>query len=174
MKDYQMQEQKTMANYSESEIRAFKKKDLLNSRMSALKAVSVIHEGSAKKAKTVLKEADEYFDWVQQDQTVSEPKGYHTPDEDSESKKQETETAPPSDTQKSIDSSTLPKPNLAQKKVLDVISDRLGARTQQEKVMIVKSVLRWSFAVHDGSKVLPSRMSSVDEFLAWLKENATE
>ena len=163
-----------MANYSEAEIRAFRKKDLLNSRMSALKAAATVNEGSAKKAKTILKEADEYYAWVQQDQEVEpKQKGYHTPDEDSEDKKQETETAPPSDTQKpATDSdSTLPKPNLAQKKVLDVIFDRFGAKTQQEKVTIVKSVLRWSFAVHDGSKVLPSRMAIVDEFLKWNESN---
>lgn len=160
-----------MAKYTPEEIAGFRRKDKLNARFSSLKAAATNNEGAKKKPASIKKEAAEYYEYLMQDQDVPEPNGYHTPDADSESKSAETDTATPPKTQSPADGdSTLPKPNLAQKKVLDIIFEKFEAKTQQEKVNVVKSVLRWSFAVHDGSKVLPSRLTSVDEYFTWIKE----
>ena len=156
-----------MANYTPQEIEAFRRKDKLNARFSSLKAASINNEGKGKKPASIKKEAAEYYEYIMQDQTVPEP-AKDTPAETKSNKGAETDTATPSNTQP--DFGTLPKANLAQKKVLDIIFEKLGATTQQEKVTVVKSVLRWSFAVHDGSKVLPSKVGSVVPFLEWLKE----
>lgn len=54
----------------------WQRKDMLNSRMSALKAASFILEGSMWSGEDVKKQADEYYEWLTQDQnwTISEVK----------------------------------------------------------------------------------------------------
>lgn len=49
----------------------WKNKDMLNSRMSAIKAASLILEGTSWGTEDVLKQADEYYKWITQDQPWS-------------------------------------------------------------------------------------------------------
>lgn len=53
-----------MANYTKDEIAAFKKKDQMNCRQSALKAASINNEGKGVSSKDMLVEAQEYYDWL--------------------------------------------------------------------------------------------------------------
>jgi len=53
-----------MPKYSKEEVEAFKKKDQLNARQSALKAASINNEGGQKPAKSIIKEAELYYDWL--------------------------------------------------------------------------------------------------------------
>jgi hypothetical protein len=53
--------------YSKEDKEAFKKKDKLNARQSALKAASVNNEGSQKPTNEILDEAKVYYDWLYPD-----------------------------------------------------------------------------------------------------------
>jgi len=57
-----------MPNYTKEEIEAFARKDKLNSRMSAIKAVSVSYEGTGTSAEDLKEEADKILAWIAQDQ----------------------------------------------------------------------------------------------------------
>ena len=46
----------------------WRRKDMLNARMSALKAASINHEGKEYSREYLLKEADDYYAWIVQDQ----------------------------------------------------------------------------------------------------------
>ena len=54
--------------YSSEEIKAFKKKDKLNARMSALKAASIIYEGKAISFEKLEEYVNKVYTWVFQDQ----------------------------------------------------------------------------------------------------------
>jgi len=127
-----------MANYTKEEIEAFKKKDQMNCRQSALKAASLVFEGTGcdlvNPTKTVLDDAKEYYAWL-----------YPTVD------------AEPA---KSAD--VLPTPTAAQKKVLDAIQDKTGI----EWDILRKVVLQWAKEIHKISKY-PENLSSVTEFIKW-------
>ena len=136
-----------MANYSAEEIRAFKLKDILNSRMSALKASATNNEGNAVSAEDMLIEADAYYKWVRQDQDdVGTP-----------------------DTSLGSDTGTLgqvPEPTLAQKKVIDAIAGKLG-KTQADPQLKAR-ILKWAEEVH-GQQSYPTKLDSVDVFINWLQ-----
>ncbi len=53
-----------MGNYSEEDKKAFRLKDQLYCRQSALKAASINNEGKSIPAKDMLVEAQEYYDWL--------------------------------------------------------------------------------------------------------------
>ena len=57
-----------MPNYTKEEIEAFARKDKLNSRMSAIKAISVSYEGTGTSAEDLKEEADKILAWIAQDQ----------------------------------------------------------------------------------------------------------
>jgi len=145
-----------MSNYSEQEIRAFKKKDLLNSRMSALKAASIVFEASNMGYKGILAEADKLYEWLQQDQDAvvadMKPSNTKEPDYDVDTKKSE----------------VLPEPTLAQKKVLDAIAQELTGNGDACDMDKLKSkVLGWAEEVH-GDRRYPNNASSVEAFLTWV------
>lgn len=62
-----------MAKYTDEEIKGFERKDMLNSRMSAIKAISTVCEGTNISEDELLKRADKVFDWIAQDQTWEIP-----------------------------------------------------------------------------------------------------
>lgn len=84
--------------YSEEDKKAFKLKDQLNSRMSAIKAASLNNEGKGISADNMLVEADKYYAWLYPNSTPSEE----------------------------VKSNVLPTPTAIQKKVLDAIQDKTG------------------------------------------------
>jgi len=137
-----------MGNYSKEEIRAFKLKDIMNCRMSALKAAATNNEGKGKKAETLKKEADIYYEWLRQDQkdvggTVdtslgSEPAGTTL--------------------------GQLPEPTLAQKKVLDAIAAKFGK--VQADPQLKSHILAWAKEVY-GQQSYPTKVESVETFLKW-------
>jgi len=63
-----------MSQYTEEDKEAFRKKDILNARMSALKAVASNHEGKEFGDIQFRSEADLYFKWLTQDQDWSNGK----------------------------------------------------------------------------------------------------
>ena len=100
-----------MANYTEEDKRAFKLKDQLNSRMSALKAASINNEGKGISAEDMLGEANKYYAWLYPD-----------------------EKGVTSDV-------SLPTPTAAQQKVLDEIEKQLNLSNAAERHAMHKKVL---------------------------------
>lgn len=143
-------------SYTEKEIRAFKLKDILNSRMSALKAAATNNEGKGKKAETLKKEADEYYTWLRQDQdTVPEPS-------------KEPDAVPLGNTPGAT-LGQLPEPTLQQKKVLDKIWAEIEAPDKHWCLNQLKEkVLRWAEKTH-GQRSYPTKLESVETFLKWFK-----
>jgi len=142
-----------MGKYSAEEIRAFKLKDILNCRMSALKASATNNEGKGKKAEVLKKEADVYYGWLRQDQdTVPEPS--KKPDEYDKAREIE---------QQVTQNKQLPEPTLQQKKVLDAICEKAP---NHAKHVIHGAVLKWAEAVH-GQRSYPTKLESVETFLKW-------
>lgn len=146
-----------MANYSAEEIRAFKLKDVLNSRMSALKASATNNEGHKAKSVEVIREADEYYEWLRQDQDLfvtgkdgSTIVGEHTDE--------------PVVVGSRAPQSQLPEPTLAQKKVIDAIAGKLGLL--QADLLLKTRILEWAKAVH-GQDSYPTKAESVDTFINW-------
>lgn len=137
-----------MANYSEQEIRAFKLKDIMNCRMSALKAAATNNEGLGKTKEKIQEEADYYFKKLRQDQDVVQSDKY---DKAREIEKEVTEKQ-------------LPEPTLAQKKVLDAISEKAFDGTMT--IAIKTKVLNWAEEVH-GQRSYPTKLDSVETFLKW-------
>jgi hypothetical protein len=132
-----------MANYSEKEIRAFRLKDILSSRMSALKAASLLYESMGADlghpVETVKKAADEYFEWLMQDQDrVDEPK-----------------------------QNVLPTPTADQQKVLDAVYDKVGHG--MTLLQIRERLADWVES-KCGDRYLPSNMSNVPEIIEWLNK----
>ena len=142
-----------MGNYSVEEIAAFGRKDLLNSRMSAVKATSVNFEGKSASFKEFKDFADKLFSWVQQDQLAAsgmpEVKG---------------------DVQKS---GVIPTPTADQKKVLDVIIKRLRDDDYiWDRDFIYEKVLLYSTAVVSVEKpTYPTNLASVDKICKWIQNN---
>ena len=141
-----------MANiYSAEDKLAFKRKDLLNSKMSSLKAASLINEGNLEiKPKQILKEAQKYFDWLIQEQDFSDIKV------DKGAKKSN-----PKNTK------IIPTPTLAQKKVLDIIQQKSGLGS----VELYPLILEWSLTIPNvKNPAYPQNESSVELFMKWLGE----
>lgn len=145
-------------NYSEADKLAFKRKDLLNSKMSALKAASLINEGNSEvKVKQVLKEAQEYFDWLVQGQDFSDIRA------EKKSKKSKSKEV----VDKATENPTIPVPNLQQKKVLDIIQQKTGMIEAE----LFPLILEWSLTISGiENKTYPTKDSSVKLFMNWLKE----
>jgi len=132
-----------MANYTEEDKKAFKLKDQLNSRMSALKATSINNEGKGIPAEDMLTEADKYYAWLYSNNTNVK------------------ESAPKSGV---LSNASLPTPTAAQKKVLDAIQDKTGI----EWDVMCKQVL--DIAEEDYNiRKFPENMSSVAAFVSKLK-----
>ena len=144
-----------MGKYTTEEIRAFKLKDILNSRMSALKAAATIYESTGcdlgHPTDTVLADADKYFKWLRQDQDV--------------------DTKPePSTGLGNTPGATLgqlPEPTLQQKKVLDAIAGKQN-KTQVDS-QLKSDVLNWAEETH-GQRSYPTKLDSVETFLKWFNK----
>lgn len=135
-----------MGNYSQEEIRAFKLKDIMNCRMSALKAAATNLEGQGVSKAEVVKQADTFYSWLRQDQDV--------PDEFDKAREIEQEH----------NNRQLPVPTQAQKKVIDVIAGTLGLVQADPKLL--GNILAWAKEVH-GNYGYPTQLSSVDEYINW-------
>ncbi len=132
-----------MGNYSKEEIAAFGRKDLLNSRMSAVKATSVNFEGESVTSPSFLVFADEVFRWVQQDQLNTSP----IPE---------------------VKSGVLPTPTANQKKVLDAIDNKVDL----PRLELHARVLRFSTEVAGVEKATyPTNLASVDKIVEWIQNN---
>jgi len=135
-------------NYSAEDKKAFRLKDILNSRMSALKAASTDHEGQGVGPDVITKEADIYFAWLNTEQTPLEaPKPTKKP------VKKEAKPASP------------PAPQLEEKKVLDAVAEKLGVPEDDE---LRTRVREW---VHGQVQkyAYPKKMASVDKIVEDLK-----
>ena len=139
-----------MANYSKEEIAAFNRKDLLNSRMSAVKATSVNFEGKEVDFELFKEFSDKVFDWIRQDQQDTSGK---SPLPDVEG-----------------DSLSLPTPTTEQKKVLDAIMDNTSYADVNDWDQMCTKVLKYSTEVA-GLKVAtyPKSMDSVDNIVNYIK-----
>ncbi len=136
-----------MANYSAEEIRAFKLKDILNSRMSALKAAATNNEGLGKAKEEIQEEADYYFEKLRQDQGIV--------------------SKPSKESDVVLNNQQLPEPTLAQKKVLDAIAGKQN-KTQVDP-QLKADVLRWAEETH-GQRAYPTKLGSVETFLKWFNK----
>lgn len=93
-----------MANYTEEDKRAFKLKDQMNCRQSALKAASVNNEGKGISAEDMLAESDKYYAWLYPQEIEEKPA-----------------------------KTTLPTPTAAQAKVLSKIAKGLDKKVEDIK-----------------------------------------
>lgn len=139
-----------MANWSAEEIRAFKLKDVMNCRMSALKAAATNNEGKGISAAYMMGEATVYFAWLRQDQDVDT--------------KPEPSTSTDLGNTPGTTLGQLPEPTLAQKKVLDAISEKVFDGTIT--IAVKTKVLNWAEEVY-GQRSYPTKLNSVDEFINW-------
>lgn len=143
-----------MANYTKSEIEAFRRKDLLYSRQSAAKATSVVFEGMGIGVEEFKKYSDEMFAWIQQDQLaeVKIPMPATTPKKESVG-------------------GSLPTPTPEQKKVLDAILYDLPSKDiPWDWDFVCKQVLKYSTDIAGASSpTYPKSMGSVDKIVEWLK-----
>ncbi len=137
-----------MGNYSKEEIAAFRRKDLLNSRMSAVKATSVNFEGKSASFKEFKDFADDVFGWVQQDQLGT--------------------SAIPE-----VKSGVLPTPTADQEKVIlaiDVVLQNNNFFISVEELQ--RQVLRYSTEVAGQLKpTYPTNLASVDKIVEWIQNN---
>ena len=148
--------------YTEAEIRAFKLKDLMNCRMSALKAAATNNEGKGVTIDALRTEADCYFEWLRQDQDKEiDAQVFETSNSDSKV------TYP---TNESSADAELTKPTLQQKKILDVIYEKVcpNGRTYSEQ-HIYKNVLDWA-EKEKGVRAYPNKKESIQEFLRWFNK----
>ena len=139
-----------MGKYTTEEIKAFKLKDILNSRMSALKATATNNEGKGKKADAIKKEADEYFKWLRQDQDTDRPNKCPT-----------LGSAPAGTVLEQ-----LPEPTLQQSKILKGIYSRFPGVSEEE---IKRATLKWATEIYGVNKY-PTKSESVDLFSGWYRE----
>jgi len=142
-------------NYSAEDKKAFRLKDILNSRMSAIKAATIVNEGSGKPVEDVVKEADVYFAWLMQEQ----------PPLDGEAPKPTAK--PKAAPKKKVTQSVLPPaPQLEEKKVLDAVAEKLGVPEDNELRVRVRE---WVFK-QVGKEAYPRRMDSVSKIVADLEK----
>ena len=135
-----------MSQYTEEDKKAFKLKDLLNSKMSALKAASIINEGNSTiSVKEVLEQAQGYFEWLTAGQDFSDLKSSKEPAAKKEINKK----------------STLPAPNLAQKKVLDYVAKQLNLEVNDELKQDVLNYIEKEF----GKRIYPGKKESIENFI---------
>lgn len=132
-------------NYSAEDKKAFRLKDILNSRMSAIKAATVVNEATGKTVEEIVADADVYFAWLMQEQPPLDG------------------GAPPKDTKKTTkkDKSVPPAPQLEEKKVLDAVAEKLGV---PEDDALRTRVREWVFKQVD-KEAYPRRMDSVDKIV---------
>jgi len=146
-----------MGQYTPEEIRAFKLKDILNCRMSALKAASVIYDGTGcdlgHPVDIILSDADKYYEWLRQGQD----------DVGSITNTTLTLSNTPGATL-----GQLPEPTLAQKKVLGAIAGMLGKA--QADIQLKTDVLRWAEETYK-QRSYPTKQDSISIFLKWYKTN---
>jgi hypothetical protein len=152
--------------YTPEQLRAFALNKIFNARQSAIKAASVNQEGKGKTAKALLKEAKEYEAYLLE--------GQPTLEEIEAEYKKAVSGAKESSSKKSSDkrsSDTVPVPSsLNQKKVMDKIAEKVGAKTEQEVIALRKSVLAWVKEVFDGNQY-PSKEASIEKYLSWRESN---
>lgn len=137
--------------YTPEELAAFKRKDILSAKQSAVKATSMVLEGTNTDVKEFLAYAEKVRKWLWEDQEIDEPK--------KETKKAEANSETSSD---------YPTPTVAQKKILDVICERVG-KTESE---VYPRVLEWSKTVaKDGKPTYPQKEASIEKFIEWNSNN---
>lgn len=125
--------------YTEEDKKAFKLKDMLNSRMSAIKAASLNNEGKGVPAKDMLAEANKYYTWLYP-QVIDDVIMSHLHNE-------------PVNT-------SLPTPTAAQQKVLTKIAAELKMDVETIKPKVL------DFAEKNFSlRKYPENVDSVDTFV---------
>jgi hypothetical protein len=108
-----------MSNYSEEDKIAFRMKDILNARMSALKAASLLYEGKSEPSSNVENVAGRFFTWLSKDQNWSKQ------DVDSSINFDDSSCVPVTNV------STVPTPTLIQQGWLDKIKTKHGFSVEQ-------------------------------------------
>ena len=153
-----------MNSYSAEDKQAFKLKDILNTRMSAIKAAATNHEGQGVSTEVIVQEADVYFFWLYQDQEIKVP-------EKPKVKTVVSTEIVQHDLTVISNEAELPTPTLEQQKVLTLIAAKLNLRQDNDFAFngIKKSVLLWAKEV-SGKEIYPTKESSVDKFITWFKE----
>jgi len=136
--------------YTAEDKRAFKLKDYLNARMSALKAASVNYEGKGVPVAELEHMADSHFKWLFQDQD-SMIIGERT-------------DKPTTAGSRAPTSTSLPTPTAAQAKVLSKIAAELKVDVETIKSKVL------DIAEKDYNiRKFPENMSSVAAFVSKLK-----
>lgn len=131
--------------YTEDDKKAFKLKDMLNSRMSALKCAGMNNEGKGVSAEDMLAESDKYYAWLYPQAESSKP----TTEPES--------TAP-------LPNASLPTPTAAQAKVLKKIAVEL----KQDVETIKQKVLDYAEKNYNMRKY-PENIDSVETFVKALR-----
>lgn len=143
-------------NYSKEQLEAFKRKDMLNSRMSALKAVSLLFEGLGASEMNLAEydlrgEADVFYAWLTQDQDWAKEKDVSNPLEQSQPEQ-------------------LPLPTAKQQSVVNAICNKLakqkGSSVDTSKV---KTAILDIAEKEYGVRSYPSKKESVDFFVNKIK-----
>lgn len=131
-------------NYTDEDKKAFRLKDLLNSKMSCLKAASIINEGNFNiPVEEVLKQANEYFTWLTEGQNFSDL------------------TAPKVSSKKK-EKSVLPAPTLEQNKILDLIADSLGVNNDDKLKQKVLNYIEKNY----GKRIYPGKKETAEKFIS--------
>jgi len=137
-----------MAEYSEADKLAFRLKDQLNARMSALKAASINNDGLGKNSKDILTEAYEYYLWLYPDQG------------DRDIPNKETETFKSTVTKYK---SNIPQPNPTQAKVLGAVAKKL--QESDCEIGYVLDYKKLCDCVYQKYGKYPNNMSSLKKIL---------
>ena len=126
-----------MANYSEEEINAFKKKDDMYMRQTASNCTSLVFEGKEIESEVFIDYAEKIYSWLKgQDNTAASP-------------------VP------TVKTEPLPTPQLAQKNILDLIASKLDMSEAEVRPIVHK----WCKETYDVD--YPSKPKAVDIFLNW-------
>jgi hypothetical protein len=128
-----------MGQYSEEDKKAFKKKDMLNARFSALKCAGINNEGKGVDAKDMLIEADKYYGWLYPDVSLPDTKPAETVN-------------------------VLPTPTVAQAKVLEKIAAELNLNVEDIKSKVLNIAER-----DYNIRKYPENVKSVNVFVNKLK-----
>lgn len=111
--------------YTKDDLLAFKRKDQLSARQSALKASTTVSEGTNKDRVVVMEDADEYYAWLIQDQEWSKDYEREWKDES------DCSVGDSVDRSNRSSGNVLPLPTLEQKKWLENIEKKYGYTAEQ-------------------------------------------
>lgn len=171
-----------MPEYTEADRKAFRLKDILNTRMSSLKAASVNNEGTSKTAEQILKEAEEYYNWLHQDQldprssaqtssrSFAQDQAENNIAQNEEKKKSPSKKLATPCIQGSI-KDNIPAPNPQQAKILGLVAKRLQDDVNADEVVNYKRLCDYVFCKYNQ---YPANEKSVEKIYLEIEESASD